>query len=135
MGATLSAPHVDVGIVVDDRERAMVFWSDFLGFPVDGEVSFPGMTIIRLKAGNAVIRLCVKDEAVARQADAGAFDAETGLRYLTLSVRNLDEIVEEALALGYPVPFSPREIRPGHRVAQIQDGRGVTVECVESSLA
>jgi predicted enzyme related to lactoylglutathione lyase len=131
MAAKLAVPHIDVGIVTDDREAALAFWSHYMGFPVQGEVSFPGLTVIRLQVGDAILRLCVKDEPVARKACAGGFDEETGLRYLTLTVHNLDELVAGAAARGYPVPYPPREIRPGHRVAQVQDGQGVTVELVE----
>lgn len=131
MGADLAKPHIDVGVVTDDREAALAFWSGLLGFPVEGEVSFPGMTIVRLTAGNAVLRVCVTENPAPHHANSGGFAEETGLRYVTLTVRNLDALVAEASAQGYPVPFPPREIRPGHRVAQIQDGRGVTVELTE----
>lgn len=131
MTVELAAPHIDVGIVTNDRAAAMAFWCDLLGFPVDGEVAFPGLSIVRLKVGNAILRLCIPDDTVAHRAQAGPFDAETGLRYVTLTIRNLDAVVAEAGRRGYPVPFPPRETRPGHRAAQIQDGQGVTVELVE----
>ena len=135
MVAKLAVPHIDVGIVTDDREAALAFWSHYMGFPVLGEISFPGLTVIRLQVGDAVLRLCVTDQPVVRRASAGGFDEETGLRYLTLAVGNLDELVAVAEARGYPVPYPPREIRPGHRVAQVQDGQGVTVELVETAAS
>lgn len=133
MGAELASPNVGVGIVTNDREAAMAFWSGLFGFPVEGEVSFPGFTIVRLKAGDTIIRLCVADKPVEQQAHVGGFDAENGLRYVMLDVRNLDALVAAARAAGYPVPFDPREIRPGVRAVQIQDGYGVTVELMETA--
>ena len=135
MAAELAQPHIDVGIVTNDREGALAFWNGLLGFPVEGEVSFPGLTIVRLKVGNAILRLCIPDTEVMRKAESGAFDAETGLRYLTLAIGNLDAVVAAAQAAGYPVPVEPREIRPGVRAAQIQDGQGVTVELMETAAA
>lgn len=132
MGAELAQSHIDVGIVTNDREGALSFWNGLFGFPIEGEVSFPGLTIVRLKVGTAILRLCIPDADVAQKANAGAFDAETGLRYLTLAVNNLDELVAAARAAGFPIPFEPREIRPGTRAVQVQDGQGVTVELMET---
>ena len=133
MPAELANTHFDAGIVTNDRAGALAFWNGLLGLPIEGEVSFPGLTIVRLQVGAAILRLCIPDAEVDRKAATGSFDAETGLRYLTIGVRNLDQVVAEVAAAGYPIPYPPRETRPGHRVAQIQDGQGVTVELVESS--
>lgn len=135
MAIELATRHIDVGIVVNDREAALAFWSGLLGFPVEGEASFPGLTVIRLRVGDAILRLCVPDGKVEREAATGPFVAETGLRYITLTITNLDAVIAQAGAAGYPVPFPPREIRAGHRAAQIQDGHGVTVELSEISQA
>ena len=135
MAANLTQPHIDVGIVTNDRANALAFWNELLGFPIEGEVSFPGMTIVRLQVGQAILRLCIPDAEVARKADNGAFDAETGLRYLTLGVTNLEALVEAARAAGFPIPVEPRDVRPGVRAAQIQDGQGVTVELMETTVA
>ncbi len=135
MPAQLANTHFDAGIVTNDRAEALAFWNELLGFPIEGEVSFPGLTIVRLQVGSAILRLCIPDTEVPRKAATGGFDAETGLRYLTIGVRNLDALVAEVSAAGYPVPYPPRETRPGHRVAQIQDGQGVTVELVETQQA
>ncbi|AZI36860.1 hypothetical protein NT2_05_04630 [Caenibius tardaugens NBRC 16725] len=135
MAAQLTLPHIDVGIVTNDRAAGLAFWNGLLGFPVEGEVSFPGLTIVRLKVGDAILRLCIPDAEVQRKADKGAFDAETGLRYLTLAIANLDTVIAAARAAGYPIPVEPREIRPGVRAAQIQDGQGVTVELMETAAA
>ncbi len=135
MGAELTQAHIDVGIVTNDRTGALAFWNGLFGFPIEGEVSFPGLTIVRLKVGNAILRLCIPDTQVGRKAESGAFDAETGLRYLTLAIGNLDALVAAARAAGYPIPVEPREIRPGVRAAQIQDGQGVTVELMETAAS
>lgn len=135
MAAQLAQPHIDVGIVTNDRDGALAFWNGLLGFPVEGEVSFPGMTIVRLQVGNAILRLCIPDADVVRKADSGMFDAETGLRYLTLAVTNLDAVVDAARVAGFPIPVPPRDVRPGVRAAQIQDGQGVTVELMETAAA
>ena len=131
MAVELAIPHIDAGIVTNDRAAALAFWHETLGFPVEGEISFPGLTIVRLKVGETTLRLCIPDTAAPHLAHPGPFDQQTGLRYLTLAVRNLDAILEKVAAKGYPIPYPAREIRPGTRAAQIQDGAGVTVELME----
>ncbi|WP_150291469.1 VOC family protein [Sphingobium estronivorans] len=133
MTAELAVAHLDVGLVANDRTKALAFWHELLGFPLMGEISFPGMTIIRLSVGDAVLRIVVPDAPVERTASTGGFASETGLRYITLQVNNLEAIVEAARAGGYPVPHPPREIRPGTWAAQIEDGAGATVELQQVS--
>lgn len=128
MAAELAVPRLDVGLVANDRQAALAFWSEMLGFPVLGEVSFPGMTVIRLGVGDAVLRIVVPEQPVAALASEGGFLQQTGLRYVTLQVRNLKDIYAMAGARGYPTPHAPREIRPGTWAAQIEDGAGTTVE-------
>ena len=125
MPAELANPHFDVGIVTNDRSGALAFWNGLLGFPVEGEVSFPGLTIVRLKVGAAILRLCIPDAEVAKKAATGGFDAETGLRYLTLGVHNLDAVVAEAAAAGYPVPYPPRETRSPRICGSRQSPEGI----------
>ena len=128
MAAELAVPRIDVGLVANDRQAALAFWSELLGFPVLGEISFPGMTIIRLGVGDAVFRIVVPDQPASQLASQGGFLQQTGLRYVTLQVRNLKAVFAMAEARGYPTPHAPREIRPGTWAAQIEDGAGVTVE-------
>lgn len=128
MAAELAVPRIDVGLVANDKQAALAFWHDLLGFPLLGEISFPGMTIVRLGVGEAVLRIVVPDQPVGEHASEGGFLAQTGLRYVTLQVRNLKEIFAQAEARGYPTPHAPREIRPGTWAAQIEDGAGTTVE-------
>ena len=128
MAAELAVPRLDVGIVANDRQAALAFWSEMLGFPVLGELTFPGMTIIRLGVGDAILRIVVPDQPVEAVVAEGGFMRQTGLRYVTLQVRNLKAVYAMAAERGYPTPHAPREIRPGTWVAQIEDGAGVTVE-------
>lgn len=128
MTAELSVPRIDVGLVANDKESALAFWNGLLGFPVLGEMSFPGLTVVKLGVGESILRIAVPDQPVARLASTAGFSSETGLRYVTLQVRNLVSLVDAARAAGYPVSHAPRELRPGIWVAQIEDGAGATVE-------
>lgn len=128
MTALLTAAHLDAGLVTNDRAAALAFWHNFLGFPIVGELSFPGLSVVRLAVGDAILRIVIPDAAPAQSASTDGFASETGLRYISLKVANLDAIIAEARARHYPVPHPPREIRPGTFVAMIEDGAGITVE-------
>ena len=132
MAAHLAKPQLDVGLVTNDEAAALKFFRDLLGFEDAGEVVLPGVGLIRrLSCGNSVFRIVVPEKPVEQEAVAGSYDAQTGLRYLTLTVTNLEQLVRQAQDAGYPVPVAPLTTRPGVRVAQISDGRGVTVELMQ----
>lgn len=133
MTADLASARLDAGIVANDRSAALAFWHDFLGFPVLGELAFPGMSIVRLGVGDAVLRIVIPDAPPLQMASVDGFASETGLRYITLQVTNLDAIIADARARQYPVPYPPRETRPGTFVAMIEDGAGITVELQQTS--
>ena len=48
---------------------------------------------------------------------------------------NLDSLVEQCAAAGCPVPVAPREIRPGTRIAMVEDPDGNWVELLETAPA
>lgn len=132
MAAHLAKPQLDVGLVTNDEAAALKFFRDLLGFEEAGEVRFPGVGLIRrLSCGNSIFRIVVPENPAAHEAVSGSYDVQTGLRYITLTVTNLDELVGQAEAAGYPVPVRPLTIRPGVKAAQISDGRGVTVELTQ----
>lgn len=132
MTARLGKPRIDVGMVTTDLAGALRFYRDLLGFTEAGELDLPGICHIRrLQCGETIFRIVVPAHPPERQAHVGGYDAETGLRYLTLTVTNLEEIVAAAAAAGYPVPHPPRQLRPGTVAAQIADGQGITIELMQ----
>ena len=132
MPAQLTKAALDVGLVTSNAQLAMRFYRDLLGFTEDGEVQFPGLGIVRrLRCGDSIVRIVDLERPAAATASTDGFAAQTGLRYITLTVSNLQEIVDAAAAAGFPVPVPPRQLRPGVRVAQIEDGQGTAVELMQ----
>jgi catechol 2,3-dioxygenase-like lactoylglutathione lyase family enzyme len=132
MAAKLTKPALDVGLVTSNAPLALQFYRDLLGFTEDGEVRFPGLGLIRrLRCGESIFRILEMERAPAATASTAGFAAQTGLRYITLTVSNLQEIVDAASAAGFPVPVPPRTLCPGVSVAQIEDGQGTAVELMQ----
>ena len=132
MAAKLVKNCLDVGLVTTECETALRFYRDLLGFAEDGEVPFPGMGVVkRLRCGDSIFRILVLEKAPLHSASREGFASQTGLRYLTLTVENLAEIVADVRAAGWPVPVAPRPLRPGVTVAQVEDGLGTAIELMQ----
>ena len=132
MVAKLVKPCLDVGLVTENEAEAVRFYEGVLGFVHDFDVTFAGMgTVKRYNCGDSVFRIYVPEAKGAVANATGGLAAQTGLRYLTLTVGNLDQLVAEVEKAGFPVVSAPRLLRPGMRNAVVEDGMGVTVELME----
>jgi catechol 2,3-dioxygenase-like lactoylglutathione lyase family enzyme len=129
MTMKLAKNAIDLGVVTADGERALAFYRDTLGLSVDGEIPVPGMGLIkRLPCGDSVIKLFILDRAPPLRTATGGFSRQTGFRYCTLEVENLDEVVGACRRDGHPIPVEIRDLRPGVRVAMVEDPDGNTIE-------
>jgi catechol 2,3-dioxygenase-like lactoylglutathione lyase family enzyme len=133
MTVELTKDSIDLGIVVRDAGKALEFYRDTLGFVDQGEMPVPGGKMHRLLCGKSLIKLVAfKQTPEARPAPGGLIGA-SGYRYWTVSVSNLDRVVQKCEAKGYRIPMTAREIRPGIRIAMIEDPDGNWVELLETS--
>jgi predicted enzyme related to lactoylglutathione lyase len=83
-----------------------------------------------LMAGTSMIKVIEFDETPEPQPAPSGLRGGSGYRYWTMSVSNLDEMAEEAESRCYTVPT---EIRPGVRIAMIEDPDGNWVELLENT--
>jgi predicted enzyme related to lactoylglutathione lyase len=128
----LQKAALDAGIVTRDLERAARFYGDVLGLPLAGEISMPGIGLVRRYAvGASTLRIFVPEATPAQDGSGEGFASRTGIRYLTLAIANLEETVATVAAAGFNVPMAPKPLRPGVRVAQIEDGDGNTIELMQ----
>ena len=128
MAVVLSKAALDAGILTNNGDKMLAFYRDVLGLPEEPAIPYPGMgTIHRFTIGNSVLRIVVADAALENVA-GGTFTSRNGLRYLTISISNLDEVVADCKAFGSPIPVDIRDLRPGVRCAQVQDPDGNFVE-------
>ncbi len=127
---------IDLGIVVRDAEAALGFYRDVLGLVDEGSMPMPvgaGGTMYRLRCGDSLIKIVAFDENPEAKAPRGGIPGASGYRYFTIHVANIDEIAEACRSAGARVVVEPVEIRPGVRIALVNDPDGNTVEFVEST--
>jgi catechol 2,3-dioxygenase-like lactoylglutathione lyase family enzyme len=128
MGIELSKQAIDVGIVTTDLAEMRAFYVDALGFVPDEPSHHPGAgTILRLSVGESILRLLEVEAAPAHRSPEGLRDA-TGLRFLTLSVTDIDAAHLVCLEAGAVVSGAPYELAAGIWTFRSQDPDGNWIE-------
>jgi catechol 2,3-dioxygenase-like lactoylglutathione lyase family enzyme len=134
MGVELTKDSVDLGIVVRDAEASLRFYRDVLGLEYRGALPAPGgATMHQLMAGTSMIKLLAFATPPAASPPPGGIGDATGYRYWTMSVSNLDEIVDACIAAGHEPRFGPARMREGVHLAVVTDPDGNLVEFLQIS--
>lgn len=132
MGANLTKDSIDLGIIVSDGPKALAFYRDTLGFEHVADTPMGGGgTMHRLMCGTSLIKVISGTNPPAK-APPGGIQGGYGYRYWTISVSNLDELVAACEKGGYTVAVPAREIRPGVRIAMVEDPDGNWVEFLQA---
>jgi glyoxylase I family protein len=135
MGVQLAKSAIDLGIVVRDGKRSMAFYCDLLGLEHVGDMPMPiggGGTMHRVQCGDSVLKLVAFDDTPPA-AGGGGIAGALGMRYVTLIVSNLDEIIDACRAADVPIAVPATDLRPGIRIGIVEDPDGNWVEFVEPS--
>ncbi len=135
MGVQLAKPSIDLGIVITDSEKALAFYRDLLGFEHVADTPMPiggGGTMHRLMCGDSMIKL-VKLNTDPPTGPHGGIVGATGIRYFTMQVTNLGEMLAACAAAGITITVPESEIRPGVSIGMIEDPDGNWVEFVQQS--
>ena len=129
----LTKPGVDLGIVITDSEASLAFYCGTLGLEHVADMPMPiagGGTMHRVQCGNSVLKLVNLTDTPATRT-TGGIPGAIGFRYVTLSVGNSEEAVAACEAVGAPIAVPVSEIRPGVRIAMIEDPDGNWVELLQ----
>lgn len=130
MAVKLAKDALDVGIITNNGEKMLAFYREVLGLAEEPAIPFPGLGVInRFNAGASILRVVVVDGAI-EPVSGGAFASKNGIRYITLAITNLDEVVADCKAFGCQIVVDIRELRPGVRCCQLQDPDGNFVEFI-----
>jgi glyoxylase I family protein len=127
---------VDLGISIRNSESTLAFYCGLLGLqhvldmPMPGGVAGGGV-MHRVQAGATTLKFVKLDNVPAMNVPGGPGKA-TGIRYLTIWVRNLHAAVESCRAAGHVIAMEPSVIRPGVTITMIEDPDGNWVELLQN---
>lgn len=128
-------PGIDLGVLVLNVDACLKFYCEDLGFPKVGEIAFPnGRTMHRIQIGDSVLKLMQYPDGAPAAGPRGR-EAQLGIRYFTISVRDLPGAVADLSAKGYSFSVPLRESRPGVWIAMLEDPDGNTVELLGAGPA
>jgi catechol 2,3-dioxygenase-like lactoylglutathione lyase family enzyme len=142
----MATESIAVGLVVSDGAHALAFYRDALGLTYEGETPlFDGAVVHQVVSGPSTIKIFVpatipeahaSPESGATGLDPrGALNAimsARGLRYLTIKVADIEEVVDKCRAGGYRIPVPLQEFGPGAWIAVVVDPDGNWVELAQS---
>lgn len=120
----------DVGLVSASSALVDFYREVFDLEPLDSRV-FPMVTVNRLACGGGVLKVSVPSAAPGTTDQPDDFLTLAGLRYITMWVDNIADVVARAATKGGSVVMEPREIRPGVRTGLVRDPDGNTIEVMQ----
>lgn len=136
-------PH-HLALCVDDFDRALRFYVNFLGFEMEGEmdqrdeaplgevVGLPGAVIrwAMLHHGSFRVELFKYYKPEGRKQPCRQCDV--GYTHMAMEVANVDSVYEQAMAAGYQALSSPRSLRGGRsRVFYLCEPEGLVTEFIQ----
>ena len=119
MSTSLSA-----GIVTDDVDELIAFYTAGLGFAVESTSQFPQGTVVRLRRDEARCKLYAPANGATRPSRPDPWFRDAGFAYAALHVDDVDAVATRAADAGASVLTPPTSHRPGARFALITDPQG-----------
>jgi len=130
-GVSLSKAAIDLGIVARNGPAMLTFYRDVLGFVEEASTPFhAGGVMYRLWCGDSLIKIVVPQNPPENSAHPGPVESASGIRYWTMRVLNLQEIMATCANAGATVVVPLTEIRAGVTIGMVEDPDGNWVEFV-----
>ena len=126
---------IDIGIVIRDSEKSLAFYRDLLGCEHTMDMPMPlggGGVMHRLQSGTTTLKLVHFDKVPTAANPPGGITGAVGLRYFTIWITNLDEAVAAVEAAGHTIVTPIVTVRPGVRIAIMEDPDGNLVELLQN---
>ena len=110
-------------IAVKDMDESVEFYSEVLGFKVDGKINpHQGLNITFLRnEGDAMIELIENVEEPEKQ----------GIFMVGMEVSDMDTTAKELLSKGAKFTRGPIEVGDGAKIAFLKDPNGVEIELIQ----
>lgn len=131
MAIKLTAAAIDIGIVTTNHEKMLHFYRDILGIPLEEDRRIQAGLMHRLRCGKTLLKLLQFDNPMTTKAPPGGIRGATGIRYLTIFVKDLDAMLAKCKKYGVPLTHAPYNNNHGLIVSAISDPDGNEVELVK----
>ena len=104
-----------------------------MGFDKEIEIPFPGIGVVnKLSYGAGYIKILVLETNPSNINPTGDFSTSNGIRYITINLSNLDEILEACKVNNITIINEGIDLRPGVKVALISDPDGNLIELMNT---
>tara|TARA_Y100001970_G_scaffold165824_1_gene202775 strand:+ start:9492 stop:9899 length:408 start_codon:yes stop_codon:yes gene_type:complete len=124
---------IDIGIVTTNGELLLNFYENILGFDKEIEIPFPGLGAVnKLNYGSGYIKILVLENEPSNENPVGDFSTSNGIRYLTINLSNLDEVINVCSKNNINIINAGTTIRPGVVVGLIEDPDGNLIELMQA---
>lgn len=136
MGVEVAKEAIDLGIVTTNGPAMLAFYRDVLGFVHEGDIAMEhvGIQVMhRLWFGRSLIKIVVPVQDPGHPAAPGGIPGGTGYRYWTMTIKNLDEVLNAVAEAGHKVVWPRREVRPGVVIGMVEDPDGNWVEFIQAA--
>jgi predicted enzyme related to lactoylglutathione lyase len=119
----LPGVSLEVGIVVRDLESVTPFYRDGLGLVHLTDREIPPGIQRRFQCGGGILKMLQPKEPPTGSNPNDGFDNTTGLRWFTLSVKDIEQVIERCVTLGGRV-VHPLTNWKGTKVVMVEDPAG-----------
>jgi catechol 2,3-dioxygenase-like lactoylglutathione lyase family enzyme len=134
MGVEVAKDAIDLGIVTTNGDAMLTFYRDVLGFKHEGDISMEhvGIKVMhRLWFGNSLIKIVVPVKDPQAPPAPNGIPGGTGYRYWTMTIKNMDEVLDAVKAAGHKIVRPRTEVRPGVVIGMVEDPDGNWVEFIQ----
>jgi catechol 2,3-dioxygenase-like lactoylglutathione lyase family enzyme len=132
----LDFQHITVS--VSNREAALSFYRDQLGFPYLGRLDYPnqiGLVIDFLDIGNnGILEVFSFSKAPVKPSEFLPDDRQLGMRHIAFRVKGVDATAARLKQAGIEFIMDPFTSASGLRIAFFKDPDGTKIEIVEGQL-
>jgi catechol 2,3-dioxygenase-like lactoylglutathione lyase family enzyme len=124
---------IDIGMVTTNDQEMLHFYQNVLGFQKEIEIPFPGIGVVnKLNYGAGFIKILVLEKNPLNINPTGDFSTSNGIRYITINLSNLEEILDTCKTHNINIINPGTIIRPGVTVALIADPDGNIIELMNT---
>jgi lactoylglutathione lyase len=117
-------------IRVSDIDKSLKFYEELLGLKISRTMDLDDCKLYFLNDGfsNVEIELTHNFET-----PEGGYDVGTQFGHFAFEVESMDEFTSKMENLGYTYLYEPFELKPGLKIAFVQDPDGSEIELIEAS--